>query len=75
MRLTVPVIFSLAILLSPCLAMAQGEKDPIASIHDELKTLSRKVDELKAQNKAIQETQAQILKEIDILKIRIRRSG
>jgi len=73
MRLIVPVIFSLAILLSPCLALAEG--DPLSAIQDQLKSLSKKVDELKAQNKGIQETQVQILKEIDILKVRIRRNG
>lgn len=75
MRLIVPVIFSLAILFSPCLALAEGEKDPLMAIQDQLKSLSKKVDELKAQNKGIQETQVQILKEIDVLKIRIRRNG
>lgn len=75
MRLTAAVIFSIVILLSPCLALAEGEKDPLMTIQDQLKSLSKKVDELKAQNKGIQETQVQILKEIDILKIRIRRNG
>ena len=75
MRSLAPVILGVVILLSPCLALAEGEKDPLAAIQDQLKNLSKKVDELKVQNKALQETQTQILKELDVLKIRIHRRG
>ena len=67
-------ILCLVLVLSPSLAMAEGEKALDTSLRNELKSLSRKVDEIKTQNKAIQETQVRILQEIEVLKVRIRRS-
>lgn len=74
MRSWTRIILCFAVLLSPSLALAEGERALNTAIRDELKSLSRKVEELKTQNKAIQATQAQILKEIEVLKVRIRRS-
>lgn len=67
-------ILCLMLLLSPSLALAEGEQALNTSLRNELKSLARKVDEIKAQNKAIQETQVRILQELEVLKVRIRRS-
>ncbi|GEM_PF-2872947 len=75
MRSLAQILLCLAVLFSPSLALAEGEQASNTVIRDELKSLSRKVDELKTQNKAIQETQAQILKEIEVLKVRIHRKS
>ena len=74
MRLLALIALSLAVLVSPALVLAEGEQALNTSLRNELKSLSRKVDEIKTQNKAIQETQVRILQEIEVLKVRIRRS-
>lgn len=74
MRLLAPMIVFFVMAVSPSLALAEGEKALDISLRNELKILARKVDEIKAQNKAIQETQVRILQEIEVLKVRIRRS-
>ncbi len=75
MRSLAQILLCLAVLLSPSFALAEGEQNVNTAIRDDLKSLSRKVDELKTQNKAIQEIQAQILKEIELLKVRIHRKS
>ncbi|MBI4549470.1 MAG: hypothetical protein HY714_00890 [Candidatus Omnitrophica bacterium] len=64
-----------ALFLSPLPARAAEAGDPaVASLRQEIQKLSKKMDELAAQQKTILETQNKILQELQVVKIRIRRN-
>lgn len=74
MRLKGTMIFLMMMALFTASLSAEQPLPPGSNpVTEQLKALSAKIEELKKQDKAILENQAKILKELDVLKVRVRR--
>ena len=74
MRLSLLAFAVCFLLLSSSTSSVFADAEKEAGIYQEIRNLSKKIEDIKKQDQTILQNQTQILQELQVLKVRVRRS-